>query len=80
MTQATWNDWIKQGNAPRRRLVIQTINALRLSYRWDGLETALRNFQTAGLTPQGSPEAIKQAADLCGRLNWDAKAIRADFR
>lgn len=80
MTQTTWNDWIKQGNAPRRRLIIQTINALRLSYRWEGLETALRNLDIVKLTPAGSPQAIQQAVELCSRLNWDAKAIRADLR
>lgn len=80
MVRQAWLDWIAKGKKVRRRLVVQVINALRLSYAWNGLEVALKNLEIVGLYPDTSPEAIKQAVELCQRLGWDAKSIREDFR
>jgi hypothetical protein len=76
----SWNEWVQEGRKDRRRLVIQVINALRLTYSWQSFEKAIANLEMMNITPEGSPEAIKQAVELCSRLNWNASEIRKDFR
>lgn len=75
-----WVEWITAGKKDRRVLVVQTINALRLSYQWESLDKAVQNLEMLKITPEESPEAIKQAVELCTRLSWNKKLIRADFR
>ena len=75
-----WLEWIDDGNATKRKLIVQVINAMRLSYKWNSLKVSLQNLELLRIVPATSPEAIKQAVELCNRLNWNAKAIRDDFR
>lgn len=76
----TWREWINAGKRDRRILIVQTINALRLSYQWQSLDKSVQNLEMLKITPEGSPEAIQQAVELCARLSWDKKAVRNDLR
>ena len=72
-----WKEW---ANTPRKKIVVQIINALKLSYRWESFDKAISNLDIWLSDPSKCPESIKQAADIGQRFNWVVKDIRKDFR
>jgi hypothetical protein len=38
---AAWKAWVSEKNTPRRKMIVQIINALRLSYAWQAYDKAV---------------------------------------
>jgi len=48
---AAWKAWVSEKNTPRRKMIVQIINALRLSYAWQAYDKAVENFRFMAVGP-----------------------------
>lgn len=84
-----WVAWVSAegGNKERRKLLVQIINALCLSYRWESYERAIEAFCFVSGPPQvlgldstlKNSELLQEAVALAVKYNWDRKSIREDL-
>lgn len=87
--EGVWVAWVSAegGNKERRKLLVQIINSLCLSYRWESYERAIEAFCFVSSPPQvlGSDNTLKnsellqEAVALATKYNWDRKRIREDL-
>ena len=79
-----WREWVEKGvdatRRARRRLLVQIINANRLSYRWESYDKAAENMKFMGVPPSDASESIGQALQTAQRLEWNATKVRKYLR
>jgi hypothetical protein len=81
---SAWRVWAKEGTIPlgkgpknRRHLIVQIINILRLSRKWESYEKAVENFRFMDVAPSEAQESVAEAIKIAARCNWDIAAIRS---
>ncbi len=84
--EGVWVAWVNAegGNKERRKLLVQIINCLCLSYRWESYERAIEAFCFVSSPPQvlgldntlKNSELLQEAVVIAVKYNWDRKSIR----
>lgn len=69
LTEA-WKAWKRDGNQPRRELLIQIINALHLSRKWESYSKAVENMKFSGCLPADASNMINEAIRIATQGEW----------
>ncbi len=77
-----WKRWVNQSppHIKNRKMIVQIINAQRLSKRWELFDKAILNLKQMGVTPSEAINSLPEAEEIAVRFNYNVKLIRKHFK